>query len=141
MFRDIDQKLDKLISKLDFILNSEEELSLKEVVTLSNSIGKLLQVKSSNVYKEKEFELRGGDVDFTNPKIQRAFYFLVEIFIDSMDEAGVGEDLKRQVLDKLMFNLVGFEEKLNKTLKGVKLSVIDQTVNPLAKKVIDEAKS
>lgn len=140
MFRDVDQKLNQLISKLEHILNSED-LSLKEVISLSNSIGKLLQVKSSNVYKEKEFELRGGDVDFTNPKIQRAFYFLVEVFIDSMDEVGVDEETKRKVLDKLMFNLVGFEEKLNKTLKGVKLSIVDQTVNPLAKKVIDEARS
>ena len=140
MFKDINNKLDELINKLESVLN-EEELSLKELTSLSNSIGKLLQIKTNAVFKEKEFELKGGDVDFSNPRIQRAFYFLVEVFIFSMDEAGISEEMKKQVLDKLMFNLIGFEEKLNKSLKGVKLNMVDQIVNPLAKKIIDEAKN
>jgi len=140
MFKDINRKIDDLVVKLDKLINGEEQLTIKELVSVTNSISKLLQVKSSNAYKEKEFELRGGDVDFTNPKIQKAFYFLVETFIFSMDEVGVDENTKRKVLNQLTFNLVGFEEKLNKTLKGVKLSMIDQIVNPFAKEVIDKAK-
>jgi len=135
----VNEKLNKLLATLEEYID-REDLTLKEVNNISGTMTKILQVLSSNAFKEKEFELRGGDVDFTNPKIQKAFYFIVEVFIDSIDEAGVDENTKRQILDKLSFNLIGFEEKLNKTLKGVKLPMIDQLVNPLAKKVIDDTK-
>ena len=142
VIEDFDTKLRKLIhqqSKLlevmDDYQEKRKELTLKEITELATATSKLSSSISSTMFKQKEMEYK-EKIDFHNPKIQRAFGFLLESVIESMHENGINEMEINNTIDRLSFKLIGFEDRLNSTLKNINMNMVDKSTNPLVKQAL-----
>jgi len=129
---DINQKLLKSINEL---YNSDEEISLIELNTITNITSKISSNLSSIFFKIEEMKNK-EDIDFNHPKIQRGLMFLTQVFLESMKDSGVSDDKIEQVFNDLSIKLTGFEDRLNRTLRTTKSHMIEHTINPLVKKSI-----
>jgi len=132
-------KLDAILKTYDLDENSDTEakarflLSLKDVNDIIKNLSRLSNNLSNSLYKKRSIEI-SDDIDFTHPKIQRGFYFLIEVFLDTLKEVGVEEDVVGAVTNSLSAGLIGFEEKLNKELKTIASNLVNDVDNPLKNK-------
>jgi len=136
---DLVNKQRSILGKIDEYLSntnsSSRQLTLKELNYLSTMYSKLSSSISSILFKKKEMEYR-EQIDFHHPKVQRAFGFLVEAVIESMSDSGMDDTDVNLVMDKLAVKLVGFEDKLNVTLKNISMNAVERTQNPLVSKTL-----
>jgi len=130
---DINEKLLKELNEI--YSNNKNEFTLKEISSVVNNVSKVTQSLSSIIFKIDEIKNR-EEIDFHHPKIQRAFMFFTQVFINSMQQAGIDDDTIESVMSQMAINTVGFEEKLSKTLNSVRGSAIERTINPLVHKAL-----
>ena len=93
----------------------------------------ILDGLENSLYKKADYEAR-EEIDFTHPKIQKAFLFVVEAVIETMKEIGIEPAMIDTFLIEFGFRMVGFEEELTKRMKGLSAQTLDKVENPLLKK-------
>ena len=135
---EINEELLKDIKKYrdERIKDGNGDLVLPEVKVLVDMITKLSASISSIIFKKKDFEYK-EDIDFTHPKIQKSYLFLIQAVYESLVDEGYSEDDISDIMNTLSSKLIGFEEKLNRVLKNVSMNMIDRTANPLVRKTIE----
>ena len=89
-----------------------------------------LEKLQNALYKKRESENK-VDVDLNHPKFQNALDFIVEGFLDVMNSEGIDSSTKDRIVQSFGQKMVGFEDDMNKRLKGVAFSKLDRIENPL----------
>jgi hypothetical protein len=109
---------------------STKALFPKEKMDSAKILTNLIRNLSSTMMKQREIELR-DEVDFESPKVMKGMYFLVEVFFESMNKAGLTDDQVDKIKHILQTDLVGFGERLNSELRSISGQLIDTVKNPL----------
>ena len=101
-------------------LNRIEEISTSLVNESQNQEVKIRAVKNlfDIVVKSKD-TIGKVEVDFHNPRIEKAFTVMISLFQESMISAGADKALINHTLQKLSLSLIGFEDKMNALTKGL----------------------
>lgn len=140
---DFDLQLEKLsnlqtsmLDALEHYKDDQKILTLDEITKISGAVARLSGSASSILFKKREMEYKER-IDFHHPKIQRSFGFLIETVIEAMEEQNVSQEDIRGTIDRLSFKLIGFEDKLNITLKNLNMTMVDHSINPLVQKALN----
>lgn len=107
---------------------------VESLCKLSNAIAKQTALISSNLMAKYKMD-RDEEVDFNNPKIQRGMAFLFEMFLDTLRDLKLDENLILNIVNHLSTKAVGFEDRLNHALKNVSSTMLDSIHNPLIPEV------
>lgn len=119
------QMLTPLISdEIDPVLDRKAKMA-KSLYTILNDMSNSIYTKAD--YEDKE------NVDFEHPKVQKAFDFLIEGVIESMQEADIELETINSFLSLLAVKMTGFESELNSRMKGLRGAALDKVQNPLLK--------
>lgn len=119
----------KMINNLNNFQNSVDyRIKLESARTVSTIIKNI----SNSLQKQRALEMQ-EDVDFTSPKVRHGMMMLIEVFLESLQDAGMDSFGVETVKDVLQLKLMGFEEKLNKEMKGLSGSMLVDVKNPLTK--------
>ena len=77
-------------------------------------------------------------VDFTNPKISKAFSFFLELFIKTLSEQKVDSSILANILETLEIQLYGFETVLQELFIKVPISEVSNIKNPFTQSSEDD---
>ena len=116
----------------------ENPTILKDVdalTDLTNAIVKQSSIIQKYIFEKLQIDKK-EEVDFNHPKIQKAFSFLFEMFIESLKQSNMSEATINQILNNLSRLAVGFEDRINRSLRNVSLAALDSTQNPLVSKAM-----
>jgi hypothetical protein len=133
---DLSTVLDSLLKRINELQNSEEELSLNELNVIVNMTTKIANALSTIELKQYEFTLK-EDIDFHHPKIQKGMQFLVSAFIESLQDTDLDPETTQEVANNLSIKLFDFENRLNKSLKNIRMNAVEYATNPLVKQIIN----
>ena len=125
-----------MLDALEHYKDDQKILTLDEITKISGAVARLSGSASSILFKKREMEYKER-IDFHHPKIQRSFGFLIETVIEAMEEQNVSQEDIRGTIDRLSFKLIGFEDKLNITLKNLNMTMVDHSINPLVQKALN----
>lgn len=81
-------------------------------------------------FKKRDMEAK-DEVDFHHPKIEKGYYFLMEVVLDSMRQCGIDTGRINQFVTIMGERLLGFEDRLNKELKTLSGNMVNRASNPL----------
>ena len=109
---------------------STKALFPKEKMDSAKILTNLIRNLSSTMMKQREIELR-DEVDFESPKVMKGMYFLIEVFFESMNKAGLTDDQVDKIKHILHTDLIGFGERFNSELRSISGQMIDTVKNPL----------
>ena len=123
----------KMINNLNNFQNSVDyRIKLESARTVSTLIKNI----SNSLQKQRALEMQ-EDVDFTSPKVRHGMMMLIETFVESLQDAGMDVHGIDMVKDVLQLKLMGFEEKLNKEMKGLSGSMLVDVKNPLIRQNLE----
>jgi len=111
-------------------------LSLRDLNSISNTISNLTKNVQSSLFKKRELEYK-EKIDFHHPKIVKSYSFLAGAFVESMMEADIPTEQVNRTVDIMSYKLVGFEDKMNSTLKNLNMNLVDSSKNPLIGKMLN----
>jgi len=127
----------KIIQEIELIAVSERvkafnyETTNELAIRASSDLLAVIRTVKSTI-KDKHHIETIEVVDFSNPKINRGFGFLIELVIKVLSEQeGISEEVLVRVIESLSTVTVDLEEKLNEAFYGVPISKIDEVKNPL----------
>lgn len=72
------------------------------------------------------------DIDFKHPKISKAFSFLIDMFIETMQENGVCEEVQITILESIEVKTFQMEDILQEIFRGVPVSELGRVGNPFS---------
>lgn len=84
----------------------------------------------SVLIKKRETE-SSEDIDLSSPKFQMVFTWIIELFKLVLDRQGLDSIQINNIFTDLSSELVGWEEKITKKLKGLSAKVLKEVKNPL----------
>jgi len=120
-------------------LNPDNKLIDKDRAEHVMRVNSLLTSIQSSMYKKREMEAK-EEVDISHPKFQKAMEFMVEVALLSMDDIGVDKGIQSSFIHDFSMKMVGFEDIVNKKLKGISFQDLDTVDNPLVRLFNEERK-
>lgn len=116
---------------------SDKDLTDKDLrrVRGAEKLFYILDKIQNYVYRKTEYEM-AEEIDFTHPKIQKAFEFMVEAMLETMNEVGIDEIAMENFVTTFGLKMQGFEQDLNTRMRGVASSIsqLSKVTNPLMEK-------
>lgn len=92
----------------------------------------ILRDLMKSIYEEQEYTQK-EEIDFTHPKIQKAFEFIVEGVLEVLKEMGIPQEQLIEFASRFSTSMVGFESKIDIRFKGISSKALDKVENPLLK--------
>lgn len=130
--------LSQILTKLVESGGEDDSLTLTELLKIVKEIGNQTKIIQRIMFEKRKLE-RSEEVNFEHPKIQKAFYFLFEAVLDTLKDVNVGDALTVSIVNNLEKRLSRFEEKLQASMRGVSLTMLDSLANPLVLKALGKA--
>lgn len=137
--------LEKLVSSVigldlsvcNFLSEIVDDKSLPRKVRMdaSKSLLSISKHVADISFKKRDIEAK-DEVDFHHPKIEKGYYFLMEVVLDALKECNIDAgriDLFVKIMGE---RLLGFEDKLNKELKTLSGNLVNKATNPLLTKML-----
>lgn len=130
-----DDKMDSIVTMLAAIMPEV----YKEMISIAPNVDRSLIASraisaikdtASMLMKRRDIEV-SEEVDVNNPKFQIVFSWFMDIFHTSLVEQGVDDILISNVFNDLALKLAGWEDIVNKRLKGVSAKALANVKNPL----------
>ena len=113
---------------IDFVKDKKR----KQAQEISESIDRVIK----GIYDLQDFTNR-EEIDFKHPKIQKAFEFMVEGVLEIMKQMKLGDDVINEFINRFSTSMIGFEEGVDKRLRGVSNNTLHMIKNPLMEKYRD----
>ncbi len=138
-------KLDTLAETLSAIVPLQIGESLAKVpsearsVALSRAMAGLREI--TNVLKTKRDVENSDEINPYSPKFQIVFGWFFDVFHHTLTEQGLDEIAINNIFAKLSVELVGWEEKIEKRLRGVAGRALENLTNPLIKDFKDSIRA
>lgn len=112
------------------LANPDEVISAKDLVVISNAISGLMKNVYGSLFKMQELENK-NEVDFHHPKFQRGMVFLMELVVESLRATGFQKNQIDEFLREASVRMMGMEDKLNASMKGISQEMVPKLANPL----------
>lgn len=138
----VDYLMTTMIALVPVLMN---ELKPDKIVDEARSdqvmrINTLLSSIQNSMYKKREIEVK-EEIDVAHPKFQKVMEFMVEAVLEAMEDIGIDGGVQSSFIHKFSTKMVGFEDLMNKRLKGLSFQDLDTVENPLIKTFNDVRKS
>lgn len=128
------QRLDKLVEVQSLIMPQ----LVAEIFATRPNVGRSVIISrtamairdiSNMIIKKREAEV-ADDLNPYSPKFQASFGWIIELFYMVVAKQGLDQIQISNLFNDLATELVGWEDKLDKRLKGVSSKALDQLNNP-----------
>nr|DAX81718.1 MAG TPA: hypothetical protein [Bacteriophage sp.] len=139
----VDHIMNGMIALVPVLLNELNPENIKIDEAKSNQVmrvNSLLQSIQNSLYKKREIEIK-EEVDVTHPKFQKVIEFIVDGALQSLQNINVHPDTQAAFIHDFSLRMVGFEDTMNKKLKGLSFQDLDTVTNPLIKQFNEERKA
>ena len=99
-----------------------------------------LKEAAAIIIKKRESEI-SDEINPFSPKFQKSFYWIIELFHQTLVENGADEITTNNVFTSLSTKLLGWEEVLAKQLKSISAKALEKVENPFISKFKEELKN
>jgi hypothetical protein len=139
--------------KMDILLNIQaevlpllmEELSASDPnidrSVIASRMGSFLKEMGNLIVRKREVEAASDDIDPYSPKFQLIFEFFVELVHENMVKQKIDSILIKNFFNEFAAELVGWEDKIIKSLKGVSSKALGKISNPFGKEFKESIKT
>lgn len=108
-----------------------------EISLIASRASFALKEAAAIIIKKRESEV-SDEINPFSPKFQKAFYWIIELFHQTIVENGCDEITTNNVFTTLSTKLLGWEEVLAKQLKSISSKALEKVENPFIAKFKDE---
>lgn len=127
--------LDLSVCKFLSEIVDDQSLPRKVRMDASKSLLSISKHVADISFKKRDIEAK-DEVDFHHPKIEKGYYFLMEVVLDALKECGIDAGRLDLFVKIMGERLLGFEDKLNKELKTLSGNLVNKATNPLLPKIL-----
>jgi hypothetical protein len=110
-----------------------------EISLIASRASFALKEAAAIIIKKRESEV-SDEINPFSPKFQKAFYWLIELFHQTLVENGCDEITVNNVFSTLSSKLLGWEEIIAKQLKSISSKALEKVENPFIAKFKEELK-
>lgn len=110
-----------------------------EISLIASRASFALKEAAAIIIKKRESEV-SDEINPFSPKFQKAFYWIIELFHQTLVESGADEITTNNVFTALSTKLLGWEEILSKQLKSISAKALEKVENPFIAKFKEEMK-
>lgn len=107
-----------------------------EISLIASRASFALKEAAAIIIKKRESEV-SDEINPFSPKFQKAFYWIIELFHQTIVENGCDEITTNNIFTTLSTKLLGWEEVLAKQLKSISSKALEKVENPFIAKFKD----
>lgn len=111
-----------------------------EISLIASRASFALKEAAAIIIKKRESEV-SDEINPFSPKFQKAFYWIIELFHQTLIENGCDEITTNNIFTSLSTKLLGWEEILAKQLKSISAKALEKVENPFLAKFKEELKN
>jgi len=111
-----------------------------DVSVIASRACNALRDASSIIIKKREAEAT-DDIDPASPKFQLVFGWFLELFSETLHDQKIDEITVSNIFNALAAGLAGWEERVQKSLKGLSSKALDKADNPFIREFKEKLKA